>query len=165
MYSNVPSRPSTTQAPPPLLSNHFEYSLNRYPMDQQRRKPTEIQQRKLNLLESQQCGMSTVRGGKSRPNVWELLKIIGGKTARKGAHPWQVAIFNRFKEAFCGGTLISSVWILTAAHCVRKRLYVRLGEHNLEIKDGTEVEYRVEQAIKHPKYDKRTVDNDVALLK
>lgn len=42
---------------------------------------------------------------------------------------------------------------------------MRLGEHNLEVPDRTEVEYRVEYAIKHPKYDKKTVDNDVAMLK
>uniref|UniRef100_A0A1B0GK59 Putative trypsin-like serine protease n=1 Tax=Lutzomyia longipalpis TaxID=7200 RepID=A0A1B0GK59_LUTLO len=108
------------------------------------------------------CGIPAIR---PRKDYWRMLKIIGGRTARRGQWPWQVAIFNRFKEAFCGGTLISPMWIITAAHCVRKRLYVRLGEHNLEVKDGTEVEYRVEYAIKHPKYDKKTVDNDVAMLK
>ena len=64
-----------------------------------------------------------------------------------------------FQEAFCGGTLVSSRWILTAAHCVRKRLFVRLGEHNLQQSDGTEIEFRVELSIKHPRYDKKTVDN------
>ncbi|XP_059615747.1 plasminogen-like [Phlebotomus argentipes] len=108
------------------------------------------------------CGIPAIR---PRRDYWRMLKIIGGRTSRRGQWPWQVAIFNRFKEAFCGGTLISPHWIITAAHCVRKRLYVRLGEHNLEVKDGTEVEYRVEYAIKHPKYDKKTVDNDVAMLK
>ncbi|GAB0093216.1 Peptidase S1 domain-containing protein [Sergentomyia squamirostris] len=108
------------------------------------------------------CGIPAIR---PRRDYWRMLKIIGGRTARRGQWPWQVAIFNRFKEAFCGGTLISPLWIITAAHCVRKRLYVRLGEHNLEVKDGTEVEYRVEFAIKHPEYNKKTVDNDVAMLK
>lgn len=55
--------------------------------------------------------------------------------------------------------------ILTAAHCVRKRLYVRLGEHNLQQHDGSEIELKIEYAIKYPKYDKKTVDNDVALLR
>lgn len=55
--------------------------------------------------------------------------------------------------------------MLTAAHCVRRKLFVRLGEHNLEVEDGSEQQFRVEFTIKHPKYDKRTVDNDVAMLR
>lgn len=38
---------------------------------------------------------------------------------------------------------MSPRWVLTAAHCVRKRLSVRIGEHNLFIKEGTEIELRV----------------------
>ncbi|XP_058060802.1 uncharacterized protein LOC131211351 [Anopheles bellator] len=111
------------------------------------------------------CGLPMVRDKPKKNYLYNMLRIIGGKTSRRGQWPWQVAILNRFKEAFCGGTLVSSRWILTAAHCVRKRLFVRLGEHNLQQSDGSEIEFRVELSIKHPRYDKKTVDNDVALLK
>lgn len=111
-----------------------------------------------------QCGFPAVRN-KPKHYLWGMLRIIGGKTARKGQWPWQAAILNRFKEAFCGGTLVSPLWVLTAAHCVRKKLFIRLGEHNLEVIEGSEIEFRVDLAIKHPKYDKRTVDNDVAMLR
>lgn len=56
-----------------------------------------------------ECGIPLVRD-KKKNNLWKMLKIIGGKSARKGQWPWQVAILNRFKEAFCGGTLISPYW-------------------------------------------------------
>lgn len=60
---------------------------------------------------------------------------------------------------------MSPLWVLTAAHCVRKKLYVSLGEHNLELLDGSEMQFRVQLAIKHRAYNKRTVDNDVAMLR
>ncbi|XP_075232907.1 uncharacterized protein LOC142331113 isoform X2 [Lycorma delicatula] len=97
--------------------------------------------------------------------VLNMLRIIGGHPTQRGRWPWQVALLNRFKEAFCGGTLISNQWIVTAAHCVRKRLYARLGEHDLYYKEGTELEFKVVKSVKHPDYDADTVDNDIALLK
>lgn len=56
-----------------------------------------------------QCGFPSIRN----KNNDFALKIIGGKTSRRAAWPWQVAILNRYKEAFCGGTLISPNWVLT----------------------------------------------------
>ncbi len=93
------------------------------------------------------------------------LKIIGGREARPGYWPWQVALLNQHKKVYCGGTLIAPGWVLTAAHCVKRHMYVRLGEHDLFANDGTEREYFVEHTVKHDSYDKETVDNDVALLK
>uniref|UniRef100_T1H4T3 Peptidase S1 domain-containing protein n=1 Tax=Megaselia scalaris TaxID=36166 RepID=T1H4T3_MEGSC len=109
------------------------------------------------------CGIAPALRN-NRRNMNNLLKIIGGKASRKGEWPWQVAIFNRYKEAFCGGTLIAPQWILTAAHCLRKVLYVRLGEHNLDFEDGSELQFRVLRSYKHPSFDRKTVDSDIALL-
>lgn len=44
-------------------------------------------------------------------------------SAEFGEYPWQVAILKRLGPAdslyVCGGTLISNLWIATAAHCIK----------------------------------------------
>uniref|UniRef100_A0A8C5WSE8 Peptidase S1 domain-containing protein n=1 Tax=Laticauda laticaudata TaxID=8630 RepID=A0A8C5WSE8_LATLA len=45
--------------------------------------------------------------------------IVGGMVALLGAHPYLAALY--IEEQFCGGSLIDSCWILTAAHCLEFR--------------------------------------------
>lgn len=115
------------------------------------------------------CGrLGRYRGtaaAKLRGRMRDMVRIIGGRPAPPGKWPWQVAVLNRYKEAFCGGTLVSLRWVVTAAHCVRKRLFVRLGEHDLLLQNRGEVEMRVTEAVIHPRYDPDTVVNDVAMLR
>ncbi|XP_077504532.1 serine protease 33-like isoform X1 [Amblyomma americanum] len=93
------------------------------------------------------------------------LRIIGGQPAARGRWPWQVALLNRRREPFCGGTLVAPGWVLTAAHCLRRRLLVLAGEYSLGRPEGSEVTVRVAEAIAHPDYDPETVDMDLALLR
>lgn len=92
------------------------------------------------------------------------LRILGGKKATKGRWPWQVALVKN-NRPYCGGTILTSQFIITAAHCVRRDIYVRAGEYDLSVKEGTEQEIKVEKVFINPGYDKDTVDSDVAILK
>lgn len=48
---------------------------------------------------------------------------------------------------------------------MRRKLFVRLGEHDLLLKNRGEVEMKVTEAVIHPRYDPDTVINDVAMLR
>ncbi|NWI20647.1 PRS55 protease, partial [Crypturellus soui] len=89
---------------------------------------------------------------------------IGGTDAEAGEFPWQVSIQSKGAH-FCGGTIISSWWILTAAHCFAPQLppdiTVVLGgvdlSENLERK-------KLNSLILHEEFDIETVENDIALI-
>ena len=46
-----------------------------------------------------------------------LKRIVGGSSAKANQFPYQVALLRQGTFA-CGGSLITSKWVLTAAHCV-----------------------------------------------
>ncbi|XP_053381306.1 trypsin-1-like [Mercenaria mercenaria] len=100
-------------------------------------------------------------------------------------YPWQVGIQRRKGKLihWCGGTLINSQWILSAAHCYkdltkrqdgrnRKVNYedfrVHIGDHDLKKPDEYEKIFHIEYLVKHWNYsdtDRTHPIHDVALLK
>uniref|UniRef100_A0A3B5BEK8 trypsin n=1 Tax=Stegastes partitus TaxID=144197 RepID=A0A3B5BEK8_9TELE len=44
-------------------------------------------------------------------------KIVGGYECRKNSVPYQVSLNSGYH--FCGGSLISSSWVVSAAHCYK----------------------------------------------
>merc|ERR1712002_875981 len=63
-------------------------------------------------------------------------KIVGGYECPRHSVPYQVSLNAGYH--FCGGSLISSLWVVSAAHCYKSRIQVRLGEHNIAVNEGTE---------------------------
>ncbi|XP_076668155.1 ovochymase-2 [Andrena cerasifolii] len=104
--------------------------------------------------------------------------IFGGVDARAGEFPYMVALGYTNKEIgvdaspikyTCGGSLISSEHVLTAAHCVnniddRVPVEVRLGNVNINSNESTQ-RIPISDIISHPQYRRNTNYNDVAILK
>ncbi|XP_036446363.1 transmembrane protease serine 9-like [Colossoma macropomum] len=114
-----------------------------------------------------------VKGCHSQLNVCGVAslntKIVGGQDASPGSWPWQVSL-QVSGSHFCGGSLINSNWVLTAAHCFASitapQATVYLGDQSLSTQGSNPnvVTRSVLQAIKHPSYSSSTNDNDLALL-
>jgi len=47
-------------------------------------------------------------------------RVVGGEDGENGEWCWQVALINSLNQYLCGGALIGTQWVLTAAHCVTK---------------------------------------------
>ncbi|XP_027701968.1 cationic trypsin-3-like isoform X2 [Vombatus ursinus] len=90
-------------------------------------------------------------------------KIVGGYTCPAYSLPYQVSLNSGYH--FCGGSLIDKQWVLSAAHCYKSRIQVRLGEHNIEVTEGREQFIDAAKIIRHPSYNSNTYNNDIMLIK
>ncbi|XP_072864129.1 chymotrypsin-C [Chlorocebus sabaeus] len=98
-------------------------------------------------------------------------RVVGGETAQPHSWPWQISLQYLKNNTWwhtCGGTLIASNFVLTAAHCIsNNRIYrVALGKHNLEVEDeeGSLI-VDVDTIYVHEKWISLLVLNDIALIK
>ncbi|CAG9578107.1 unnamed protein product [Danaus chrysippus] len=117
-----------------------------------------------------------LEGNCGRRKVSHTELIVNGSPTKPGDWPWHTAIYRLDRSQIkyiCGGTLISKYFVLTAAHCTSIRgvallpevLSVVLGKYNLIGGDLASEEREIHQIIVHEQYDKRALDNDIALLK
>ncbi|XP_044757284.1 phenoloxidase-activating factor 1-like [Coccinella septempunctata] len=118
-------------------------------------------------------------------------KILGGQSTSPDEFPWMALLQYRKKNGdspfSCGGSLISSRYVLTAAHCVTGKILsavgklysVRLGEwdtetdrdcqtvYNFQSCNDPPVDVEVERAFAHSGYSDTNVNryNDIALVR
>lgn len=105
-------------------------------------------------------------------------RVINGVPVEEGFAPWQVGLV-RSKEStvvgfFCGGSLISPRWVVTAAHCLvgaprvkdpRDDVQLFVGSRNLD-SGGRRV--KIEDVSIHESYEPfldKPYANDIALIK
>uniref|UniRef100_A0A3B5BI18 Coagulation factor IX n=1 Tax=Stegastes partitus TaxID=144197 RepID=A0A3B5BI18_9TELE len=96
-------------------------------------------------------------------------RIVGGDTAIPGEIPWQVTLMSHSAvlqraQPFCGGSLLTEFWVITAAHCL---VGEKKCEHDVTEHEGPERDHVVAEQHLHPLYDfsKSQYNHDIALLK
>ncbi|CAH0728249.1 unnamed protein product, partial [Brenthis ino] len=111
-------------------------------------------------------------------------RIVGGNETAIYEFPWMALIYHKDNNGHvildCGGSVISSRYILTAAHCVFDKTItgVRVGDFNIRkqtycqgvypnyVCQSKPQELRVEKSIVHKEYGKHpNLINDIALLR
>ncbi|XP_067386246.1 chymotrypsinogen B-like [Emydura macquarii macquarii] len=107
------------------------------------------------------CGVPAIQ-----PVVSGYARIVNGEEAVPGSWPWQVSLQETSGWHFCGGSLVSERWVVTAAHCgVTRSNVVVLGEHDRSSSQETVQRLAVQQVFTHPQYNTNTNANDIALIK
>ncbi|EDV92711.1 GH18680 [Drosophila grimshawi] len=100
--------------------------------------------------------------------------IVGGKPADPKEFPPMARLGHRQEGNtawFCGGTLISNRFVLTAAHCFDSEdgdvNVVRLGDLDFDSDkdDAAPKDYAVADNIRHPNFTSTELYNDIALVK
>ncbi|XP_075412306.1 mannan-binding lectin serine protease 1 isoform X2 [Tenrec ecaudatus] len=109
-------------------------------------------------------------------------RIFSGRPAQKGATPWIAMLTHLRGQPFCGGSLLGTNWVVTAAHCLHEALDLEatvlqdsylirpsdfkiiLGKHWRLRSDEKEQHLMVKRTILHPLYNPTTFENDVGLV-
>ena len=107
--------------------------------------------------------------------------VVGGRDATEGEFESIVALVSAddsgfippLNRQFCGGTIIASRWVMTAAHCVHNNAGNVLGASSMRVVEGSldlngedADELVVTNVFVHPGYDHGSIDtrDDIALL-
>ncbi|KAK7482320.1 hypothetical protein BaRGS_00026448 [Batillaria attramentaria] len=103
-------------------------------------------------------------------------RIVGGHESVEGSLPWTVMIthYDDFGQKYfiCGGSIINTMFILTAAHCFYGKdtldtsmWRVIAGKHSLTHVNIGEQVWTVEKIVVHPNFNHTSGANDIALMK
>jgi len=96
-------------------------------------------------------------------------RIFGGtKVNSAEIYPWQVRLVNKTGGTFCGGALVSDLWVVSAAHCMvfpygEQQMHVILGDIHSNSSGGG-ITRSVAKWMRHNGYSRHTVRDDIAVI-
>ncbi|XP_047705937.1 serine protease 44-like isoform X3 [Prionailurus viverrinus] len=94
------------------------------------------------------------------------MRIVGGIPAPERKWPWQVSLQIKDKHT-CGGSLIASRWVLTAAHCILGHVEytVKMGDVHVNHTSRMAIQVPVRDIVIHKYYNPvGSIENDIALI-
>ncbi|XP_030647118.1 chymotrypsin-like elastase family member 2A [Chanos chanos] len=111
--------------------------------------------------------------GCGKPPIQPLTtRVVNGVEATAHSWPWQISLQYERNGQWghtCGGSLIATNWVMTAAHCINTDLTYRVyvGKHNLLESESGSKAISPEKIIVHEKWNSMFVaqGNDIALIK
>ncbi|KAM9243654.1 neutrophil elastase [Dugong dugon] len=93
-------------------------------------------------------------------------EIVGGRPAQPHAWPFMVSLQRR-GDHFCGATLITRSFVMSAAHCVNdlnfRSIQVVLGAHNLRRRERTRQIFAIQRVFEND-FDPISLQNDIVIL-
>lgn len=95
-------------------------------------------------------------------------RIIRGKDAKDGQFPYQVSLRRRMNgQHFCGASIISTRFLLTAAHCTQGNAAVPFLVYAVvgSVDRRTGVSLTLNKITPHEKYDGDRLLNDISLIR
>ncbi|XP_054728669.1 brachyurin [Anastrepha obliqua] len=92
-------------------------------------------------------------------------RIISGTPASLGQFPWQVILkLDPLDDLLCGGSIIASSWVLTAAHCTYGQTSMFLMFGTIIFDNPNALNMTSTQLYVHPNYNEENLNNDVSLI-
>jgi hypothetical protein len=104
------------------------------------------------------CAADPDAGGGATP-------IVGGRAIAIEEAPWQVSLHDDFGH-FCGGSILSPDWVLTAAHCVEFAAEMAVVAGVTRQSDAASGQIRrVAEVVSFPGFTSPLVGKDIALVR